>query len=62
MATPAAEASAEKDVAIAMVGEHVCPIDPTVAAKAVRKVDWFLIPAMTVGVCIFTLCIRVNFH
>ncbi|KAK8125960.1 MFS general substrate transporter [Apiospora kogelbergensis] len=49
MATPAAEASAEKDVAIAMVGEHVCPIDPTVAAKAVRKVDWFLIPAMTVG-------------
>ncbi|KAK7940722.1 uncharacterized protein PG986_013109 [Apiospora aurea] len=49
MATPVAEPSAEKDVAIEMVGEQVCPTDPTVAAKAVRKIDWFLIPAMTVG-------------
>ncbi|KAK6865434.1 allantoate transport [Apiospora arundinis] len=49
MATPTAGASAEKDVAINMVGEEVCQIDPTVAAKAVRKIDWFLIPAMTVG-------------
>lgn len=52
MATTVAEASAEKDVAIDMVGEQVCPTDPTVAAQAVRKIDWFLIPAMTVGVSI----------
>ncbi|KAK8027711.1 major facilitator superfamily domain-containing protein [Apiospora marii] len=49
MATPVAEASAEKDVAIDMVGEQACPTDPTVTAQAVRKIDWFLIPAMTVG-------------
>ncbi|KAH8668404.1 major facilitator superfamily domain-containing protein [Xylariales sp. PMI_506] len=38
-----------KDVAIAMVGEEGHTIDPQVAARAVRKIDWFLIPAMTVG-------------
>ncbi|KAI0127628.1 major facilitator superfamily domain-containing protein [Xylariales sp. AK1849] len=38
-----------KDVAMAMVGEERHPIDPAVAARAVRKIDWFLIPAMTVG-------------
>ncbi|KAI3395779.1 hypothetical protein diail_862 [Diaporthe ilicicola] len=37
------------DVALAMVGEEQHPIDPAVAARAVRKIDWFLIPAMTVG-------------
>lgn len=52
MATPVAEAYAEKDLAIDMVGEQACPTDPTVAAQAVRKIDWFLIPAMTVGASI----------
>ncbi|KAI1880126.1 hypothetical protein JX265_001747 [Neoarthrinium moseri] len=42
-------ATAGKDVAIAMVGEEVHPVDPVVSARAVRKIDWFLIPAMTVG-------------
>lgn len=40
----------EKDVAIDMVGEQGHQIDPAVAARAVRKMDWFFIPAMTVGV------------
>ncbi|SPO04328.1 related to allantoate transport protein [Cephalotrichum gorgonifer] len=39
----------EKDVAIAMVGEHQNDIDPAVAARAVRKTDRFLIPAMILG-------------
>lgn len=46
MAAPAGE----KDVAIDMVGEQGHQIDPAVAARAVRKMDWFFMPAMTVGV------------
>ncbi|KAK3937147.1 major facilitator superfamily domain-containing protein [Diplogelasinospora grovesii] len=55
---PAAEAGvphhgnvsdSEKDAAIALVGEEQHTIDPVVARRAVRKIDWFLIPAMTVG-------------
>lgn len=38
-----------KDEAIAMVGEHQHDIDPAVVARAVRKIDWFLIPAMIFG-------------
>jgi hypothetical protein len=38
-----------QDVAIAMVGETSCQIDPVVTARAVRKIDWFLIPAMIFG-------------
>ncbi|KAF3024774.1 hypothetical protein E8E14_007000 [Neopestalotiopsis sp. 37M] len=41
--------TAAKDVAIEMVGEKSHTIDPAVAARAVRKIDWFLIPAMTIG-------------
>ncbi|KAI4593377.1 hypothetical protein KJ359_009908 [Pestalotiopsis sp. 9143b] len=41
--------STAKDVAIQMVGEKSHAIDPAVAARAVRKIDWFLIPAMTIG-------------
>lgn len=44
----------DKDVAIAMVGEQSNTFDPAVAARAVRKTDWFLIPAMIVG----CTCIR----
>ncbi|KAI1487050.1 major facilitator superfamily transporter [Biscogniauxia mediterranea] len=34
---------------MAMVGEERHVIDPVVAARAVRKIDWCPIPAMTVG-------------
>ncbi|KAI0895274.1 MFS general substrate transporter [Annulohypoxylon nitens] len=44
-----AEAVGDKDVAIAMVGEEGHAVDPAVVRRAVRKIDWFLIPAMTVG-------------
>ncbi|KAK4158366.1 major facilitator superfamily domain-containing protein [Chaetomidium leptoderma] len=39
----------EKDEAIAMVGEQGHAVDPAVVARAVRKIDWFLIPAMIFG-------------
>jgi len=38
-----------RDEAIAIVGEEQHVIDPIVAARAVRKIDLFLIPAMIVG-------------
>ena len=38
-----------KDEAIAMVGEQEHAVDPAVVARAVRKIDWFLIPAMIFG-------------
>lgn len=41
------------DDALAMVGTHSQPYDPAVAARAVRKIDWFLIPAMIFG-CTFS--------
>lgn len=37
------------DVALAIVGLHAQPIDPVVEARVVRKIDYFLIPAMIVG-------------
>lgn len=42
--------SQEKDVAIGLVGEHAQEIDPEIEARVLRKIDWFLIPAMIVGV------------
>ena len=39
----------EKDEAIAIVGEQQNAVDPAVVARAVRKIDWFLIPAMIFG-------------
>ncbi|KAK1761589.1 major facilitator superfamily domain-containing protein [Echria macrotheca] len=39
----------EKDEAMAMVGEQAHAVDPAVVARAVRKIDWFLIPAMIFG-------------
>jgi hypothetical protein len=39
----------EKDEAIAIVGEQQNTVDPAVVARAVRKIDWFLIPAMIFG-------------
>ncbi len=41
-----------KDVAMEMVGAESHEIDPAVTARAVRKIDLFLIPAMTIG-CTF---------
>ncbi|KAF4343444.1 allantoate transport [Fusarium beomiforme] len=38
-----------RDEAIAIVGEEQHSIDPVVAARAVRKIDMFLIPAMIIG-------------
>lgn len=38
-----------KDEAIAMVGEEQHAVDPAVEARAVRKIDLFLIPAMIFG-------------
>ncbi|KAH8683478.1 major facilitator superfamily domain-containing protein [Ilyonectria robusta] len=38
-----------KDEAIAMVGEEQHAVDPVVEARAVRKIDLFLIPAMIFG-------------
>jgi hypothetical protein len=45
----ASSISLEKDVALGLVGEHARDIDPEVEARVVRKIDWFLIPAMIVG-------------
>lgn len=38
-----------KDEAMAMVGEQQHALDPAIVARAVRKIDWFLIPAMIFG-------------
>lgn len=46
----AARVNAEgQDIAIAIVGEHRHAIDPAVEARVMRKIDWFLVPAMIVG-------------
>lgn len=45
----ATSVSQEKDVAIGLVGEQARDIDPEVEARVLRKIDWFLIPAMIVG-------------
>jgi hypothetical protein len=55
----ASSVSLEKDVALGLVGEHARDIDPQVEARVVRKIDWFLMPAMIVGMyktCIPSRC------
>ena len=42
----------DKDLAINLVGERAQDIDPEIEAKVLRKIDWFLIPAMIVGTSI----------
>ncbi|TEY42311.1 hypothetical protein BOTCAL_0395g00050 [Botryotinia calthae] len=42
-------ADQDKDIAIAVVGEHRHEIDPAVEARVVRKIDRFLVPAMFIG-------------
>ncbi|EFQ27359.1 major facilitator superfamily transporter [Colletotrichum graminicola] len=39
----------DDDDALAMVGAHAQPYDPAVAARAVRQIDRFLVPAMVFG-------------
>lgn len=39
----------DKDMAAAVVGEHAHAIDPAIAARVLRKIDWYLIPAMSIG-------------
>lgn len=50
----ASSPSLEKDVAIGLVGEHAQDIDPEVEARVLKKIDWFLMPAMIVGTFYFT--------
>ncbi|CAG8954995.1 hypothetical protein HYFRA_00008684 [Hymenoscyphus fraxineus] len=38
----------DQDVAITMVGEHRQELDPAAEARVVRKIDFFLIPAMII--------------
>ncbi|KAF7918856.1 uncharacterized protein EAE98_009634 [Botrytis deweyae] len=42
-------ADQDKDIAIAVVGEHRHEIDPAVEARVVRKIDRYLVPAMFIG-------------
>lgn len=42
------------DEALAMVGEQQHVYDPAVASRAVRKIDWFFMPAMLFG-CVLIL-------
>ncbi|KAL5114347.1 hypothetical protein ACEQ8H_007784 [Pleosporales sp. CAS-2024a] len=44
-----ASLSGGRDIAMDLVGEHGLPIDAVVEARVVRKIDWFLIPAMIIG-------------
>lgn len=46
---PVPTSAAGCDDAIAMVGSRPNDVDPIVAARAVRKIDWFLMPAMVLG-------------
>jgi hypothetical protein len=39
----------ENDMAAAIVGEHAHAIDPAIEKRVLRKIDWYLIPAMSVG-------------
>lgn len=52
----ATSAQSDRDDAFAMVGEQPNAIDPIVEARVIRKIDWFLIPAMIVG-CKLQPCI-----
>jgi hypothetical protein len=41
--------AADKDIAIAIVGEQRHAINPAAEARVVRKIDLFLVPAMFIG-------------
>jgi hypothetical protein len=48
-------ASLEKDLATTLVGQHATPIDPELERRVVRRIDWFLMPAMIVGASLIPL-------
>ena len=60
--TESARVGLEKDVAIGLVGEHAREIDAAVEARVLRKIDWFLIPAMVVGMLSPLPCRRTAEH
>lgn len=40
----------DQDIALEVVGEHSQgPLDPVAEARVVRKIDWWMIPIMTIG-------------
>jgi hypothetical protein len=45
----AREGLEDQDVAIAIVGDHRHAIDPATEARVLRKIDMFLVPAMSIG-------------
>jgi hypothetical protein len=45
----AREGFEDQDVAIAIVGDHRHSIDPATEARVLRKIDMFLVPAMSIG-------------
>ncbi|KAK2035515.1 major facilitator superfamily transporter [Colletotrichum zoysiae] len=49
MTGPGPGPSGDGDDALAVVGARARPYDPAVAARAVRKIDRFLVPAMVLG-------------
>jgi hypothetical protein len=52
VATNTTPAAPDKDVASNLVGDRAQEIDPETEARVLRKIDWFLIPAMIVGTSI----------
>ena len=48
--------SLDQDVAIKLVGVHAQEIDPEVESRVLRKIDWFLMPAMIIGLSQVTDC------
>jgi hypothetical protein len=45
----AREGLEDQDVAIAIVGDRRHAIDPAMEARVLRKIDMFLVPAMSIG-------------
>lgn len=43
------DGDSEQDLAIGIVGEHAHAFDPVVEARVLKKIDWYLIPAMSIG-------------
>lgn len=39
----------EKDAALAVVSDVAQEIDPVVEKRVLRKIDWYLMPAMLIG-------------
>lgn len=38
------------NVGLDVVGDEAQPVDPEVARRVLRKIDWFLMPAMVIGI------------